>query len=99
MHGLARAASLPTGCAGKPALTQASSGGASPSPDFAQVLLLQSLTQGASLVGKSVVYNVNGSSQPRKGLVSSVAVENGNVSLLVNGNKIALSQVRAIVAS
>jgi hypothetical protein len=66
--------------------------------DFADLVLLHSLTQGASLVGKNVIYSQQGTAHAAKGKVSSVAVENGKVFLLVGQNKVALSQVRAITS-
>jgi hypothetical protein len=96
---LARAAALPATLAGKAGHATAPGGAAKTHAAFADVLLLHSLTQGANLVGKTVLYNPAGASQVKKGQVNSVNVDNGTVSLSVNGTKIALSQVRGVVAT
>jgi hypothetical protein len=94
LNGLARAAGI-SAHAGRAA---GSAGAAKLNADFADVLLLHSLTQGANLVGKTVLYNPAGASQVKKGQVTSVAVDNGKVALMVGGNKITLSQVRGVVS-
>jgi len=95
---LAHARAMPASLGAK-AGQAVSAAGAAKSPEFADALLLHSLTQGANLVGKNVLYNPAGTTQIKKGQVSSINVDNGSVSLTVNGNKIALSQVRGVVAS
>jgi hypothetical protein len=95
--GLARALGIPA-IPGHGSTRAAGPAGASKlNADFADVLLLHSLTQGASLVGKTVLYNPAGASQVKKGQVNSVAVDNGKIALIVSGNKIMLNQVRGVV--
>ena len=95
--GLARAAGMAVKPGHGPTHVAGSAGASKLNADFAEILLLHSLTQGASLVGKTVLYNPAGASQVKKGQVSSVAVDNGKVALMVGGNKVMLSQVRGIV--
>jgi hypothetical protein len=94
LSGLVRAA----GASARPGRAAGSAGAAKLNADFADVLLLHSLTQGASLVGKTVLYNPAGASQLKKGQVNSVAVDNGKIALMVSGNKVMLNQVRGVVS-
>jgi flagellar basal-body rod modification protein FlgD len=66
---------------------------------FKEMLLLQQLTQGANLIGKTVVYEKPGASLPRRGTVEAVNVQNGQLQLLVEGTAITLAQVRGIEQS
>jgi flagellar basal-body rod modification protein FlgD len=61
---------------------------------FANMLLLQQMTQGANLVGKTVLFNKPGSATPGNGIVSAVSVANGDLQLSVGGNTVPLSQVK-----
>lgn len=63
---------------------------------FAEMLLLQQMTQGANLIGKTIVYEKTGSTVPGRGLVEGVKMDNGKLSLVVEGRAVSLSQVRSI---
>lgn len=65
---------------------------------FTEMLLLQQLTQGANLIGKTISYEKPGGSLPGRGVVESVKVENGTLQLQVEGKPVTLSQVRGIEA-
>ncbi|HZZ78221.1 MAG TPA: flagellar hook capping FlgD N-terminal domain-containing protein [Gemmataceae bacterium] len=64
---------------------------------ISSLVAMQSISQGANLIGMKVTYtnNVGGSSQ---GVVSSVAMLNGKAQLMVNGAQVDLSQVKTIEA-
>ena len=66
---------------------------------FAEMLLLQQMTQGANLIGKTIVYEKLDSSVPGRGVVDSVKMDNGKLQLLVEGKSVSLAQVRGIAAS
>src|SRR5438128_316492 len=53
--------------------------------NFANLLLLQGLTQGTNLIGKTVTYTQPNATQPRQGVVQSVSVAGGNVQLVIGG--------------
>lgn len=74
--------------------------GVSPNLDAGvnDMLFLQSLNNGANLIGKTITYEKAGSSIPAKGKVEGVEVNDGKIYLLVGGNLVPLSQVRGIVA-
>jgi flagellar basal-body rod modification protein FlgD len=61
------------------------------------LLALQGLTQGISLIGKTVTYT-NAAGKPASGAVSSVAMVSGQPQLVVNGANVAVSQVQSIQA-
>ena len=63
---------------------------------FADLLLLQGLTQGANLIGKTVSYVRAGETAVQRGTVASVTVKDGAMQLLVNGNQVSLNQVRGV---
>jgi flagellar basal-body rod modification protein FlgD len=67
--------------------------------NFSNLMALQSITQGASLVGKSIVYSSPDGSTTNQGTVSSVQINNGQLGLLVGGNTVSLNQVQGIAAS
>lgn len=59
------------------------------------LLALQGLTQGVSLIGKTVTYtNANGKTQ--SGTVSAVSMVGGQPQLVINNNNVGLSQVQTI---
>jgi flagellar basal-body rod modification protein FlgD len=61
------------------------------------LLSLQGLTQGVSLIGKTVSYtNANGKTQ--SGTVSAVSMANGQPQLVINNTNVNLSQVQTIQA-
>ncbi len=63
---------------------------------FDQMLRLQQLTQGASLLGKTVTFLTNG--MLSMGRVSGIAVENGKILLDLGGRRIGLDAVRSLSA-
>ncbi len=67
--------------------------------NISSLLLLQNLSQGADLIGKTVSYAVNGSSNLQQGTVSSVQVNNGQLQLTIGSNTVGLDQVRGIIGS
>lgn len=60
--------------------------------NFAQVLRLQQLTSGTSLVGKSVTYT-DADGAERTGTVTAVAVNEGEFQLTVGDDTVPLNQV------
>src|SRR5207248_10200467 len=62
--------------------------------NFSDLLLLQELTQGANLVGKTVVYQPLGQPGTTSGTVDAVNILNGQLQLSVGGNAVSLNQVR-----
>ena len=64
---------------------------------FDQMLKLQQLTQGTSLIGKTVEYTpADGAAAT--GLVSAVGVQNGQVLLAVGNSNVPLNQVTQVTA-
>ena len=63
-----------------------------------QMLVLQQVTQGASLIGKQITFASDGRTLTTRGTVDSVQVNNGAVQLMVGNQPVALSQVRTISA-
>lgn len=63
---------------------------------FQDLLLIQSLTQGANLIGKTIKYEAGDPPKVQQGKVESVEVKDGKIELLVNGAKVNLNQVRGI---
>ncbi len=63
---------------------------------FANMLLLQQMTQGANLIGKTITYQRADSPLTARGVVASVKMDNGSLSLIVDGKLVSLSQVRGI---
>jgi flagellar basal-body rod modification protein FlgD len=66
--------------------------------NFNQLLMLQQVSQGANLIGKTVTFAANGKALPSSGVVSSVNIANGSVQLKVGNQSIAMSQVTSIAA-
>lgn len=63
--------------------------------NFTQLLQLQQLTDGSSLIGKKVSYNgSNGATG--SGTVAGVSVQSGQILLSVGGNQIGLNQVLTV---
>ena len=67
--------------------------------NFGDLLQLQQLTQGNSMLGRKVTYQVPGLNTLASGVVSALLVDNGSISLQIGNNKVALSNVRAIEES
>jgi len=66
--------------------------------NFGDMLLMQNLTQGTNLIGKSVVYDKDGIGNTAKGTVASVAVNAGKIQLMIGGTAVGLNQIRGIEA-
>lgn len=63
---------------------------------FAQMLQLQQLTQGASLLGKTVEYVPLGGGDPLTGTVDALGVQNGAFVLTVGTEQISLDQIVSV---
>jgi flagellar basal-body rod modification protein FlgD len=64
--------------------------------NLTQMLLLQNLTQGASLVGKNVTYQPSGNGNTSQGLVNAVSMDNGQLQLHIGDHTVGLNQVLGI---
>ncbi len=64
--------------------------------NFRELLLLQGLGQGANLIGKTIVFGSADSSQ--RGVVDSLAVQDGLIQLMVQGTPVSLSQILSVEA-
>lgn len=64
--------------------------------NFAEMLKLQQLTQGADLIGKTVSYLPDDGGAARSGAVSAVAVDNGSYVLQVGSDRVGLDQVQNV---
>jgi flagellar basal-body rod modification protein FlgD len=65
--------------------------------NFSNLLLMQELTQGSSLVGMTLQYQPTGSSTASQGTVQQVTFQNGQLQLIIGGTAVSLSQVVGIV--
>lgn len=65
---------------------------------FEQMLKLQQLTQGSSLLGKTVKYSPATGAEPVTGVVSGLTVQDGSILLAVGSATVALDQVTQITA-
>lgn len=63
---------------------------------FGDLLQLQQLTQGSSLLGRSVQYTDGATSSAASGVVSAVNVKDGTILLQVGGRDVPLSQVTSV---
>ena len=61
---------------------------------FSNMLQLQQLTNGSSLIGKIVTYNKAGS--PVSGAVSGLSVRDGNIYLAVGSDQVTLDQIQSV---
>ena len=59
--------------------------------------LLAQLTNSSSLIGKVVAYTDPQSGEPAQGVVSSVKLADGSVSLMIDGQPISLSEVSEVL--
>ncbi len=66
--------------------------------NFSDMLMLQGLSQGTNLIGKTVVYSKDAAGNTARGAVSSVRIEAGQVQLVIGRNPVALSQIRSVEA-
>ena len=64
---------------------------------FSEMLALQEITQGASLIGKQVTYT-NAAGATVGGAVKSAGITNGALTLQVGNDTVQLSQVNGILA-
>ncbi len=64
---------------------------------FAQMLQLQQLTQGTSLIGRQVEYTPTGG-EATTGVVSALAVQDGTFVLSVGADQVGLDQITAVRA-
>lgn len=62
---------------------------------FKDMLTLQQLTQGSNLIGRTITFDA-GSGSLRRGVVESVAIEDGMVFLQVGGVHVPLEFVRGV---
>lgn len=63
---------------------------------FAEMLTLQELNQGSSLIGKQITFARAGSSNLDRGVVEAVKVVDSKVQLVVGNNLVPLDQIRGI---
>jgi flagellar basal-body rod modification protein FlgD len=66
--------------------------------NFSDMLALQQLTQGASLVGTTVIYDDGESPLPQRGTVDAVLFEKDKLQLVIQGKMVALDHVTGMVA-
>ena len=66
---------------------------------FADMVKLQSLTQGASLVGKNVTYYSQATKADASGVVEGASVVNGGLVVQVNGERVPLGDVSGVLAA
>lgn len=64
--------------------------------NFTNMLMLQGLSQGTNLIGKTVVYNKDTAGNTAKGTVSSVNVNNGAIQLVIGSANVSLSQIKTV---
>lgn len=64
---------------------------------FSDMLSLQQLSGGSSLIGRKVRYKP-GAGAEIQGVVSSLGVANGKVQLLINGSQVPLAQVTGVLS-
>lgn len=64
--------------------------------NFSNLLSLQQLSGGSSLIGKTVSFLPAGSSTTAQGTVGSLSVSQGNVQLTVDGKAVPLSSVTGV---
>ena len=63
---------------------------------FEDMFRVQQLTQGASLVGQRITYQMPGNSAVQRGIVDSVSLHNGGLVLNVGGTQVPLALVRSV---
>lgn len=66
---------------------------------FESMFKLQSLTQGASLVGKNVQYFSKAAGEKTTGIVDAASVEKGELVLTINGEKVAISDISSVLTT
>ncbi|MDB5342358.1 MAG: flagellar hook capping protein [Schlesneria sp.] len=65
--------------------------------NFSDMLSLQEITQGSSLIGKKVAYT-DADSKTQTGTVDSVVVKDGTAQLQINGSLVTLDKVMEVAA-
>jgi flagellar basal-body rod modification protein FlgD len=63
--------------------------------NFSDMLTLQQITQGSSLIGKTISY-VNSDGSMNAGKVTGSGVTNGNLMIQVNNDSVQLSQITGV---
>lgn len=66
---------------------------------FREMLSMQSMFDGASLVGRNVEFRNPVTEATEQGQISEARVSNGSLNLTVNGQQISLSSITAVLAS
>lgn len=66
--------------------------------NFEDMLQLQQLTQGSSLLGRTAVFRSEDGALPQQGLVESARVEDNRLLLQVGGNSVPIDQVIELLA-
>jgi flagellar basal-body rod modification protein FlgD len=61
------------------------------------MLMLQQMTQGANLIGRTVTYQAPNTKGPQQGLVTAINVQNGTLNLVVQGTNVPINQLQGIV--
>ena len=64
---------------------------------FSDMLTLQQLSGGSSLIGRTITFLPTGGSATQ-GVVSGLGVQNGKVLLSINGNNVPLDQVTGVLS-
>lgn len=66
---------------------------------FSDLLALQQLTEGANLIGKTVVFQADGSSVPQQQVVERVSVQNGKLVLVTtDGTSVPIANIQGLAA-
>jgi len=65
--------------------------------NFSQLMSLQDITQGSSLIGKQVAYT-NASNQTANGTVNSISVSNGQLQIQVGAESITVDKILGVAA-
>lgn len=64
--------------------------------NFGEMLKLQQLTNGTSLIGKTVEYRPTPDAPVKTGKVGSLAVDNGNFVLVIGQDRVGLDQIERV---
>jgi len=67
--------------------------------NFEDMLRLQELTQGAALIGKSVVFQPEENSAEAVGIVDSIRVEDDRLVVIVDQQRVPIERVHGLTAS
>lgn len=66
--------------------------------NFSDMLMLQGLSQGTNLIGKTVVYAKDAAGNTARGTVMAVRVEAGAVQIMIGNTAVGLNQIRSVEA-